>query len=260
MATDRYTRIESLDKQAYSPEAPVLFDKGALLVDNVKKINVLQLQFENISNKNIIELEIKITCRDKHGALLGDVIHIYFGSDMVPNETFGSNVGITVENSAARIFDFDIERVVFGDGSILQNHIPLDKHFDRRPIFQMDNFNVVSNYLAEEHISTYNGCIPEFKEYGWRCICGRINKPASEECRVCKAPKKVLENVIFGDAIEKKAMQLEKHREKRNKTLHMILKIAIPIVIIALCLLIFGMYQHQKSDEYIKSTGMKQEK
>lgn len=51
-----YQRIKSIDESLWNVKSPILFNKGALLRDNKINKNILQLQFVNCSEKNIVPI------------------------------------------------------------------------------------------------------------------------------------------------------------------------------------------------------------
>ena len=59
---ERYTRILGIDEQLIQVNCPIVFEKGALLRDNKNETNVLQLQFENISDRVVKATYVRVLC------------------------------------------------------------------------------------------------------------------------------------------------------------------------------------------------------
>jgi len=89
MAKQRYERLKELTFEKQE-DCPVVLDKGALLLDNVRGQCILQLKLLNGSTKPIEAVQVIIDCLDEDGKTIHTMKHLYrtkseagayFGSD-----------------------------------------------------------------------------------------------------------------------------------------------------------------------------------
>lgn len=91
--SERYTRLFSLQKNLYTYSSPVTIAAGALLKDNSTNQMLVQLKFQNISNKVIKAIKVNLVLMDTLGNILSEnTEHQYLDTDLHRNNYFGQKI------------------------------------------------------------------------------------------------------------------------------------------------------------------------
>ena len=171
----RYKKIFEINECKWVVDSPVYFNKGALLYDNVKESNLLQVQFKNIQNEVIIGIKISVVCYDITGNELNTITHEYLDIRNSINETFGDNVPIYLIDRNARQFEIIINQIVFANNTIIN----INKMMETLP--SITAFNIVKyQQLYQENLYGYDSYYKALYEPHehidfWYCTCGAIN-------------------------------------------------------------------------------------
>lgn len=90
---ETYTRLYSLPERLYTMGAPVVVAAGALLKDNRNGNIIVQLKIQNIYNKTIKAVTVKVASMDTVGRTLGEETEYrYLDLNVKRNEFFGQQV------------------------------------------------------------------------------------------------------------------------------------------------------------------------
>lgn len=117
--SERYTRLFSLPKNLYAPNAPVLIAAGALLKDNVTGNIIAQLKIGSIVNKVIKAVKVQIQPLDTIGESLGEPVEYqYLDLNIVRNANFGSKTAIQLPDITTRGFNVSVLNVVYVDNTV----------------------------------------------------------------------------------------------------------------------------------------------
>ncbi len=117
---DRYTKIFTLSKNnvLFVPNCPVSIEAGALLVDNQESQVLAQLKFKNNSKKSIKDIEVVFKVYDSTGSKINkDVTYKYVDLIAAPNELFGSNIPVLMDDNNTNAFMVEVLSVQFSDGT-----------------------------------------------------------------------------------------------------------------------------------------------
>ena len=117
--SERYSRLFSLPENLYSVGAPVVIMAGALLKDNQTGKVLAQLKIQNIQDKTIKALTVKICPMDTVGRLLGkSVSYQYLDFNAAQDIYFGQKPPIVLPDTATRAFTVSVSEVIFVDNTI----------------------------------------------------------------------------------------------------------------------------------------------
>ena len=121
---ERFSRFFTCQPNLGVEDTPILIKAGGLLLDNQTQNIIAQFRLQNISDKTITLVKIKITPYDSIDRPLDDaVIHSYLDLNCKFQEEFGSKKAIFMPNPATRAFTVSVLEVAFDDGSNWINDI-----------------------------------------------------------------------------------------------------------------------------------------
>ena len=129
--SERFSQIFTCQANLGVENTPVIIKAGALLLDNQTKKIIAQFRMQNISDKEISLVKIKITPQDSiQRDLEGNIVHEYLDLHYHFKEEFGQKKPIYIANPATRAFKVAICEVAFSDGTVWTNDLdswsPLD--------------------------------------------------------------------------------------------------------------------------------------
>lgn len=185
----RYKKILDINERQWIVNSPVCLDKGALLNDNVKEENLLQLQFRNIKNKNIIAMKISIVTKDITHNEVDIITYEYLDINIPMNGIFGSNIPVYLPNTNSRNFDFIVDKVVYVDNTVVYINSKLIS------LPPLSKFNIMEyQQLYQDNVYGKNSSIKAMYEpYNdnefWYCTCGALNVYESNKCINCHKSK-----------------------------------------------------------------------
>ncbi len=184
--SERYTRVFSLENDLYTEGSPIIIRAGALLLDNVSGKVVAQLKFQNIQNKIVKTVKVKIFARDSLDRdLENEIEYEYLDLNAKRDEEFGSKTPVFLPSDKARVFSLEICEVGFDDNSVWANGGELS------PLPAQKNISEI--FDKQEQIDGYKfrfGENAKFVVYEnrdiWHCSCGTVNNKDEEKCHTCK--------------------------------------------------------------------------
>ena len=116
---ETYTRLYSLPERLYTMGAPVVVAAGALLKDNRNGNIIVQLKIQNIYNKTIKAVTVKVASMDTVGRTLGEETEYrYLDLNVKRNEFFGQQVPIVVPDEQTRSYSVKVTEAVFDDNTV----------------------------------------------------------------------------------------------------------------------------------------------
>ena len=99
--------------------APVVVAAGALLKDNRNGNIIVQLKIQNIYNKTIKAVTVKVASMDTVGRTLGEETEYrYLDLNVKRNEFFGQQVPIVVPDEQTRSYSVKVTEAVFDDNTV----------------------------------------------------------------------------------------------------------------------------------------------
>lgn len=214
---ETYTRLYSLPERLYTMGAPVVVAAGALLKDNRNGNIIVQLKIQNICNKTIKAVTVKVASMDTVGRTLGEETEYrYLDLNVKRNEFFGQQVPIVVPDEQTRSYSVKVTEAVFDDNTVWTgNEIwePLEK---LDPIEKkIANGELVRQYRIK-YGKNSKYLLKQEKDL-WFCTCGAINHESELSCCSCHIDRKKLEEFDM-DALKKECdVRLEDERKERER-------------------------------------------
>ena len=214
---ETYTRLYSLPERLYTMGAPVVVAARALLKDNRNGNIIVQLKIQNIYNKTIKAVTVKVASMDTVGRTLGEETEYqYLDLNVKRNEFFGQQVPIVVPDEQTRSYSVKVTEAVFDDNTVWTgNEIwePLEK---LDPIEKkIANGELVRQYRIK-YGKNSKYLLKQEKDL-WFCTCGAINHESELSCCSCHIDRKKLEEFDM-DALKKECdVRLEDERKERER-------------------------------------------
>ena len=264
MEDERFKRLFWLEDNVYTDAAPVIIEKGSLLLDKQTNTLLIQLKFHSLSVKKIKALTIRISTFYASGEKHPETVEYQYLDLLVEYGTrFGEKKAILLKDTVIRSFSIDSYSVVYEDKTVEEvkgalKPLPVSKELQEEWI----NLELQKQYRMET--TEEAKYIPIRYQNLWRCTCGEWN--LRDTCSVCQSEKEK----IFGklnvqnlteamdDRLKKEAEEREEERKraeaeakrqeeirqkeeirrkKQNKTIR---RIAVPVILVGI--FAFGIY------------------
>lgn len=264
MEDERFKRLFWLEDNLYTDAAPVIIEKGSLLLDKQTNTLLIQLKFHSLSVKKIKALTIRISTYYASGEKHPETVEYQYLDLLVEYGTrFGEKKAILLKDTVIRSFSIDSYSVVYEDKTVEEvkgalKPLPVSKELQEEWI----NLELQKQYRMET--TEEAKYIPIRYQNLWRCTCGEWN--LRDTCSVCQSEKEK----IFGklnvqnlteamdDRLKKEAEEREEERKraeaeakrqeeirqkeeirrkKQNKTIR---RIAVPVILVGI--FAFGIY------------------
>ena len=214
---ETYTRLYSLPERLYTMGAPVVVAAGALLKDNRNGNIIVQLKIQNIYNKTIKAVTVKVASMDTVGRTLGEETEYrYLDLNVKRNEFFGQQVPIVVPDEQTRSYSVKVTEAVFDDNTVwtgneiwepLENPDPIEKKIANGELVRQYRIKYGKNskYLLKQEKDL------------WFCTCGAINHESELSCCSCHIDRKKLEELDMDALKTECAARLEDERKERER-------------------------------------------
>lgn len=206
----QYRKIEDFPGIYWEKDSPVALENMRLVRDTYRGVNVLQLNFRNVSDSNLYGLSISISMKDFNGkrVLRKDIEYNYYGIEVGLNKTFGSDEYIPVEPEA-KSFLITVTRAEFSEGAMFRGAVLL-KLMPEAP--ELESLGEFQEPFTEQLLSLRPKlkilCAPEDKLFYWRCTCKRFYPHTVHRCPACNIRKDELLNIL--KELKAKKRELEK--------------------------------------------------
>ena len=219
MGEERFKQLYQLDQNLYADDAPVIIEKGSLLLDNQTHTVLIQMKFHSLSEKIIKALKVRIKTYYTSGAVCPEIVEYeYLDMKVGYGGQFGSNKAILLKDLSIRSFSVESYSVVYENQGVEEikepfNPLPVSKKLQEEWV----NLELQKQYRIET--SEASEYIPI--KYGklWKCACGEWN--SRELCSMCRKSK----STIFGkfdvdaltSALEVRLKKEAAEREEQKK-------------------------------------------
>ena len=251
---NRYKKLVDIEGVKWSKECPVLLLKGALLHDDAKEENLLQLKFQSITNDTLVGMEIEYKAYSMGDELLLEERFSYLDLNVNLNDEFGEKTAIYLQNSDVRKFSFSVKKVFFVNGEIWENTEILkdieSQHSIKTALGDLYNqfqreYKAMSSHENAEYLPVMEDC-------SWQCTCGSLNLGTFDTCRCCRIAKKKLLAILDREylleanekfeAEEKRQCEIEERRknEERIEKIERFKKYKKRIFVSLLCMVFLG--------------------
>lgn len=192
MGEERFKQLYQLEQNLYADDAPVIIEKGSLLLDNQTHTVLIQMKFHSLSEKTIKALKIRIKTYYTSGAACPEIVEYeYLDMKVGYGGQFGSNKAILLRDLSIRSFSVESYSVVYENQEVAEikepfNPLPVSKELQEEWV----NIELQKQYRIET--SEASDYVPI--KYGklWKCACGEWN--SRELCSMCRKSK----STIFG--------------------------------------------------------------
>lgn len=214
----RYKKLMDIEGTKWSKRCPIILLKGALIYDDIKSQNLLQLKFQSISREAIIGVDISYKAYSIGDELLLEGSYSYLDIDINLNDEFGEKTAIYLENRVARKFDFVLTKVYFLNGEVWENGEPLH---DLEP---QELLSVEMDDLFEQFQREYSKLVsvcgekkyfPRISKDGWQCVCGKFNLETFNTCRGCGIKQEDLLKILDKTFLLEAKQKFETGEKKR---------------------------------------------
>lgn len=185
---ERFTQLFHATDSLYGVGSPILIVAGVLLYDEGTGSVVAQLKFQNITEKPIKAVKIKLGLLDSGSRKLGEPLEYQYCLDLYAerDDEFGQKTAIILSDRTARSFSVSVIEVIFSDDSIWTgNEEPWNYTLKKSRLEELGDPELAVQYCIET--TGYSECVPcVYKEYDlWRCACGVINHTDEKVCHSC---------------------------------------------------------------------------
>lgn len=264
MEDERFKRLFRLEDNLYVDAAPVIIEKGSLLLDKQTNTLLIQLKFHSLSVKKIKALTIRISTYYASGEKHPETVEYQYLDLLVEYGTrFGEKKAILLKDDVIRSFSIDSYSVVYEDKTVAEvkgtfKPLPVAKELQEEWI----NLELQKQYRMET--TEEAKYIPIHYQNLWRCTCGEWN--LQDTCNACQNEKEKIfgklnvQNLTeaMNERLKKEAAEREeqKRREeeeakrqeairqeeeiRRKKQIKTIRRIAAPVILVGI--FAFGIY------------------
>ena len=101
---ERYEDILTLENNQWTYGCPVLIEGGVLQYDTVSERNLLTINFMNICDAVLSEVDLTIYASDEAEENILEIEHQYLKLHLEPGAKFGNNVHLRIEDKEAKKF------------------------------------------------------------------------------------------------------------------------------------------------------------
>lgn len=182
--SERYVRLFICDVPQVQKGAPVLLAAGVLLGDRESGRVLAQIKLQNISEKTIKAVYVRIQCMDAMNVALSEQAEAkYLDLNAGSGNFFGDRQPILLNDASIRSFTLRVTDVMFADGTAW--HSANDE--------TCLNIPAIPSALSEEQleqlsIETQQHCTTSLADWSdvKRCVCGQWNMEGNKVCVLCK--------------------------------------------------------------------------
>ena len=264
MEGERFKQLYSQREGLYTENAPVIIEKGVLLLDLQTNTVIIQLKFHSISEKRINALKIRIITYYTSGEMCSETVEYEYLDLLVENGgIFGADKAILLKDKTIRSFSIESYNVVFSDKTVETIREPF-KQLPASKELQEEWINVELQKQYRLETTEYSKYVPI--QYGnlWKCACGIWN--SRNFCGACHCEKDKIFSKFDVDfltssmesRLKKEAAEREEQRKreeveaqrqevirqeeeiKRKKLLKTVWRVAVPAIFVSI--FAFGFY------------------
>ena len=180
----RYVRLFICDVPQVQKGAPVLLAAGVLLGDRESGRVLAQIKLQNISEKTIKAVYVRIQCMDAMNVALSEQAEAkYLGLNAGSGNFFGDRQPILLNDASIRSFTLRVTDVMFADGTAW--HSANDETCLNIPAIPS---TLNEEQLEQLSVETHLHCTTSLADWSdvKRCVCGQWNMEGNKVCVLCK--------------------------------------------------------------------------
>lgn len=264
MEDERFKQLYRLEENLYIDSAPLIVEKGNLLLDRQTDKILIQLKFHSLSEKKIKALTVKLNTYYASGERHPETVEYqYLDLAVEYGDRFGEKKAILLNDNVIRSFTIESYSVVYYDKTVEEIKGVFEPlPFPKTLLGVLKNPELQKQYWLET--SKDSMVVPIQYKKLWKCACGEWN--LKDTCSACKCRKSQIfsklnvENltVAMDERLKKEAAEREeqKRREeaeakrqeaiqqekeiRRKKQQKTIRRIAAPVILVGI--FAFGIY------------------
>lgn len=187
----RYQVLQHEQKPYWLPDCPLLMASHALTKDTTNNTVFLQCKFENLSDKRIKALSIRVECYDVTNQPLVAVDNFtYLDINIANAKSFGDQTPVSLPDRETRAFHVIPQKIVFVDNSIWENadNQPFVlAEYEQKRISSLGD--LTDQYKRDLHDicskSNTHTYLPARKDGFTICGCGKIVLDSTKTCPAC---------------------------------------------------------------------------
>ena len=182
--SERYVRLFICDVPQVQKGAPVLLAAGVLLGDRESGRVLAQIKLQNISEKTIKAVYVRIQCMDAMNVALSEQAEAkYLDLNAGSGSFFGDRQPILLNDASIRSFTLRVTDVMFADGTAW--HSANDETCLNIPAIPS---TLNKEQLEQLSVETHLHCTTSLADWSdvKRCVCGQWNMEGNKVCVLCK--------------------------------------------------------------------------
>ena len=182
--SERYVRLFICDVPQVQKGAPVLLAAGVLLGDRESGRVLAQIKLQNISEKTIKAVYVRIQCMDAMNVALSEQAEAkYLDLNAGFGSFFGDRQPILLNDASIRSFTLRVTDVMFADGTAW--HSANDETCLNIPAIPS---TLNKEQLEQLSVETHLHCTTSLADWSdvKRCVCGQWNMEGNKVCVRCK--------------------------------------------------------------------------
>ena len=191
--SERYVRLYQCAAPQVQGDAPVMLAAGVLLGDKETGRVLAQVKLQNISEKTIKAVYVRVRCMDAMNVLMPQQAEAkYMDLTAKPGNFFGDRQPILLEDASTRSFTLQVTDVMFADNTSWHN--TGSDAFTPIPEIPCA---LTKELLEQLSLETNVSCktSPVALQYVKRCACGQWNLGSNAACAGCKMDLEKLASV-----------------------------------------------------------------
>lgn len=190
----RYQVLQHEKKPYWLANCPLLMVTHALTKDTANNTVFLQCKFQNLSDKKMKALNIRVVCFDVTGQPLTAVDSFsYLDVSIASDKTFGDQTPVSLPDRETRAFHVIPQKIVFVDNSIWENadNQPFVlAEYEQKRISSLGD--LADQYKRDLHDicskANAHAYLPTRKDGFTICGCGKIMLDSTKTCPACGVP------------------------------------------------------------------------
>ncbi len=185
MAELRYEQVGRVHRNVYVVGSPVMVVVAAQLNDRYSGTRLVQIKFQNIGDKDIASLRVRIQPVDDQAETLGEAIeNTYEELEAAHGALFGQQYVTVLPDYTTADFQLRVTAVTFADGEEWHadesEWMPLE---DPQPLSRAVPTHLIG-FFREQHGE--HACVQYTEiEDLWYCLCGTMMRDEKETCERC---------------------------------------------------------------------------
>lgn len=214
MSESRYQIIQQYRSKIWQVDSPVILIASNLLYDRLSSHFFAQTKFQNISDKTIASMSVKVSSFNDIHVKIEETEFVYVGLEAGIDSFFADKSPLQLQKDGIRQISIQICWVEFADLTRWRAKTPIQ--FEEIPEQRMLK-SLLDNDKQYRFFVKETGC-EQAKELimnpnYWICCCGALNDSEHTSCRKCGRDLSLLKRFAFKDAL---ISEIERNKSQRR--------------------------------------------